>query len=331
MIPRRPGRAAFGENGVPPSASESMHPSLLDHARATLAMLLIAVNTIVWTTLLLAFAVIKLVLPLAAIRRRIDPILNAIATAWIACNGGILRATSRREWDVQGTGDLARDGWYLVLCNHQSWADILVLQQVLSRRVPMLKFFLKQQLIYVPVIGLAWWALDFPFMRRHGKTALARNPGLRQQDREATRRACERFRLVPTSVMSFPEGTRFTPAKQATQSAPYRHLLRPKAGALAMSVEAMGRQFQSALDVTIVYPGGAPTFWQFLCGGADRVVVRVDQRAIPADFCDGDYAGDNAFRQRFHAWLEQIWRDKDAKIDALLGTPPARAADARAA
>jgi 1-acyl-sn-glycerol-3-phosphate acyltransferase len=287
-------------------------------ARGSVALLLIVANTLVWCTLLLTLSVAKLALPAPGIRKRVDPLLNGIATSWIACNGGILRLTQRRRWDVEGNEHLLRDGWYMVLCNHQSWADILVLQQVLSRRVPMLKFFLKQQLIYVPVIGLAWWALDFPFLRRHGKTALTRRPDLRHQDRDATRLACERFRLVPTSVMSFPEGTRFTAAKQAAQSAPYRHLLRPKAGALALSIEAMGGQFRSMLDVTIVYPGGAPTFWQFLCGQGDRVVVRVNQVPIPADFCSGDYAGDNAFRQRFHGWLEAIWRAKDGQIERLL-------------
>jgi 1-acyl-sn-glycerol-3-phosphate acyltransferase len=283
-------------------------------------MLLIALNTIGWCALLLVLAIVKLAAPMAPIRRRVDPLLNAIATAWIACNGRILRLSGARRWDVRGVDGLVRDGWYLVVCNHQSWADIFILQQVLGRRVPMLKFFLKQQLIYVPVIGLAWWALDFPFMRRHGKTALARNPALRQQDRDAARRACERFRLVPTSVMSFPEGTRFTPAKHAAQSAPYRHLLRPKAGALAMSIEAMGRQFRSMLDVTVVYPDGVPTFWQFLCGGGEHAIVRVNEVPIPADFCTGDYAADNAFRRHFHAWLEEIWRAKDREIERLLET-----------
>lgn len=295
-----------------------MRLSISAQARGTLAVLLIALNTVAWSSLLLALAVVKLLLPVAWIRRRIDPVLNMIATAWIGCNGAILRVSGPRRWDVRGNDGLLRHGWYLVVCNHQSWADIFVLQQVLSGRVPMLKFFLKQQLIYVPVIGLAWWALDFPFMRRHGKTALARNPALRHQDRDATRRACDRFRLVPTSVMSFPEGTRFTPAKHAVQSAPYRHLLRPRAGALAMSIAAMGQQFQSMLDVTVVYPGGAPTFWEFVCGRGEQAIVRVSEVPIPTDFRAGDYAADNAFRQRFHAWLEALWRAKDAQIDALL-------------
>ena len=179
-----------------------------------------------------------------------------------------MRLTQRTRWDVQGVDALRYEGWYLVNCNHQSWADIFVLQHLLNRRIPMLKFFLKQQLIYVPVIGLAWWALDFPFMKRHGKAELRKRPELRGQDAEATRRACEKFALVPTSVMNFAEGTRFTAAKHRSQSSPYRHLLKPKAGALALALNAMGEHFHSLIDVTIVYPGGAPNFWEFVCGKA---------------------------------------------------------------
>jgi len=287
-------------------------------ARGTLAFALLVLNTLAWCGVLFVLALVKLALPLRPVRRRIDPALNAIATAWIACNGGILRLTQRPRWDVAGAEALRRGGWYMVLCNHQSWADIFVLQQVLSGRVPLLKFFLKRQLLYVPVIGLAWWALDFPFLRRHGKSALARRPELRLQDRDAARRACERFALVPTSVMSFPEGTRFAPAKHDAQSAPYRHLLRPRAGALALSLNAMGRQFRSLLDVTIVYPDGVPSFWRFLCGRSPRVLVRVRQLAIPAELCTGDYTEDRAFRQRFHRWLEDLWQAKDRQIAALL-------------
>ena len=165
--------------------------------RGVIALLLLVVNTLFWCSLLLALALVKLVLPFAAVRKAIDPVLNAIATAWIACNSGWMRLTQRTAWDVQGVAELQYRGWYLVNCNHQSWVDIFALQHVMNRRIPMLKFFLKQELIYVPVIGLAWWALDFPFMKRHSRAALRKNPALRQQDRETTRRACAKFALCP--------------------------------------------------------------------------------------------------------------------------------------
>ena len=71
-----------------------------------------------------------------------------------------------------------------------------------------------------------------------------------------------------------------------------------------MPSTAMGAQFESMLDVTVVYPQGAPTFWEFLCGRGGGVVVRVAQVPIPAEFRSGDYAADNAYRQRFHASAE---------------------------
>jgi len=286
--------------------------------RGGIALLLLALNTLFWCTVLFACALVKLALPFEAVRKRIDPVLNRIAGLWIACNSGWMRLTQRTDWDVGGLEDLRYQGWYLVNCNHQSWADIFVLQHLLNGRIPMLKFFLKQQLIYVPVIGLAWWALDFPFMKRHGKAELRKRPELRSQDAEATRRACEKFALVPTSVMNFAEGTRFTPAKHRAQASPYRHLLKPKAGALALALNAMGERFHSLIDVTIVYPAGAPDFWQFLCGRAPCVVVRFRELPIPAEFCAGDYTADPAFRMEFQRWLAGLWEQKDRQIDALL-------------
>jgi 1-acyl-sn-glycerol-3-phosphate acyltransferase len=299
-------------------------PSVL---RGATAFSLLVINTLFWCALLFALALVKLLLPFKAVRRRVDPVLNAVATAWIACNSGWMRLTQRTHWDAQGLDALRPDGWYLVNCNHQSWVDIFVLQHLLNRRIPMLKFFLKQQLIWVPVIGLAWWALDFPFMRRHGKESLRKNPERRLQDLETARRACEKFALVPTSVMNFAEGTRFTADKHRRQASPYAHLLTPKAGALALALNVMGSRFASLLDVTIVYPAGAPSFWDFLCGRVPRIVVRMRQLPIPADFCAGDYTGDPDFRMRFQEWLGALWSEKDREIAML--TRPAAAARGR--
>jgi 1-acyl-sn-glycerol-3-phosphate acyltransferase len=286
--------------------------------RGIIALVALVVNTLFWCSLLLALSVVKLVLPFAPVRQRIDPVLNAIATAWIACNTGWMKLTQGTRWDISGVDALKYHGWYLVNCNHQTWVDIFVLQHALNRRIPMLKFFLKQQIIYVPVIGLAWWALDFPFMKRHDRAALRKNPKLREQDRESTRKSCAKFSLVPTSVMNFAEGTRLTPAKHKSQSSPYKHLLKPKAGALALALDAMGEQFHSLVDATIVYPEGVPTFWQFLCGQTPRIVLRIRQVPIPAEFCAGDYEGDAEFRGTFHRWLAGLWEEKDAQIEVIL-------------
>jgi 1-acyl-sn-glycerol-3-phosphate acyltransferase len=277
---------------------------------------LLGFNTLFWCCLLLVLALAKFVVPVKPVRVTIDRALNGIATRWVAGNSGWMRLTQRTRWSVTGLEKLEYRGWYMVNCNHQSWVDIIVLQHLLNRRIPMLKFFLKRQLIYVPVIGLAWWALDFPFMRRHSDAYLRAHPEKRFEDLEATRRACRKFALVPTSVMNFPEGTRLTRAKHHAQHSPYRHLLKPKAGALALALAVLGDRFDSMLDVTIVYPQGAPTFWQFLCGDVAKVVVRARQVPIPRELRAGDYAGDPKFRKTFQHWLQGLWREKDEEIDA---------------
>ena len=282
------------------------------------AALLLGLNTLFWVPILLLFSLIKLVIPLPPLRRALAPVLVFIAESWIACNSAWMALTQRCTWDVSGFENLERRSWYLVNCNHQSWVDILVLQRLLNRRIPLLKFFLKQQLIWVPVMGLAWWALDFPFMRRHSEEFLKKHPEMRGKDQETTRRACEKFALVPTSVMNFLEGTRFTQAKHQRQQSPYVHLLKPKAGGMALALNAMGDKFQAILDVTIVYPDGTPTFWHFLQGKMHRVVVRARLLPIPRNLMSADYTGDAAVRAAFQAWVQESWREKDAQVTGLL-------------
>lgn len=286
--------------------------------RGVLSFLVLTANTLFWCLLLFVLALVKALLPFAAVLAHLDPVINAIASAWTRCNSAWMRLAYRTDWSVEGADRLRFNDWYLVNCNHQSWVDIFVLQDALNGRIPVLKFFLKAELIYVPVIGLAWWALDFPFMKRHSRQALRKNPNLRNDDRDSARKACAKFAKVPTSVMNFVEGTRFTDAKHDTQASPYKYLLKPKAGAMAMALNAMGAQFHSLVDATIAYPDGIPTFWQYLCGQAPRVMLHVQQVEIPVEFCTGDYENDRALRKSFHRWLDEIWQQKDATLAALL-------------
>ena len=269
-------------------------------------------NTLIATLCLVPPSLVKLLLPFDAVRRGCDRALNALASGWVAVNGVWIAAVRPSRWDVQGVEGLHPRGWYLVSSNHQSWVDILVLQRIFHGRIPFLKFFLKQELIWVPVIGLAWWALDFPFLKR------GRGHGARSSDLQTTREACEKFKRIPTSVINFVEGTRFTPAKHARQNSSYRHLLKPKVGGLGIALATMGEQFEALLDVTIVYPHGAPRFWDLLCGRIDAVTVRVQQREIPPQVLGGDPVGDKPYRQRISVWVEQQWTEKDQLIEELL-------------
>ncbi|HEX3123296.1 MAG TPA: acyltransferase [Rhodanobacteraceae bacterium] len=285
--------------------------------RLPLALLLVALNVLLHATTLFVMAALKALLPVAAIRRPLSRALIVIAEQWIAVNGLLFALFTPTQWQIDRPEGLHRDGWYLVLSNHQSWVDIPVLQKTFNRRIPFLRFFLKKQLIWVPVLGLAWWALDFPFMQRHSKATLELHPELRGQDKEATRKACERFRESPVSVMNFVEGTRFRPHKHDQQQSPFAHLLRPRAGGVAFVLETMGEMLQAIVDVTIVYPDGRPTMIDLLAGRVRQIRVHVRQLPIPPEFFRGDYENDAEFRARFQDWISGLWVDKDALITRL--------------
>lgn len=285
--------------------------------RGLICALLLALNTLFWCWPLFAVALLKLLLPFTAAQRPLRTLMHGIAESWISGNRLWMRLAARTRWDVQGLQGLDTRHSYLVTSNHQSWVDILVLQYLCNRRMPLLKFFLKQELIWVPVIGLCWWALEFPFMKRYSKEYLARHPEKRGQDLATTRKACRRYRSNPVAVFNFLEGTRLTPAKHRQQQSPFRHLLKPRAGGIAFVLDAMGEQLDALVDITLYYPGRVPGFWDLLCGRLQQVCVRVETRAIPAEFIGRSYDQDENYRGQFQQWVNQLWQAKDQQLAEL--------------
>lgn len=275
------------------------------------------INTIILFIPIFLLAIVKLLLPVAAIRRAITRWLMFFGEAWVACNSFIFSLRNDTTWDVRGLEDLSRNQWYLVFANHQTWVDIVVLQTVFNRRIPFLKFFIKQELIWFPFLGAAWWAMDMPFMKRYSKSYLAAHPEKKGKDLKATRRACEKFRDTPTTVINFVEGTRFSEEKRDNRGSPYQHLLTPRAGGVALALSSMGDMFDAILDVTLVYPGGPINFWDMVCGEFTHVIIDIRRRPIEEWLYQGRYEDDREFRKRFHQWLAAVWEDKDRKIDEL--------------
>ena len=285
--------------------------------RGLLGASLLALNTLLCCVPLFSVTLLKICLPFPAVQRLCAWLMNCIQEAWISCNKGWMSLLGKTRWQVEGLQGLDYRHAYLVTSNHQSWVDILVLQYLLNRRIPPLKFFLKQELIWVPVIGLCWWALGFPFMKRYSKAYLAKHPEKQGQDLLTTRRTCAKLRDSPVSIFNFLEGTRLTPAKHAAQQSPFQHLLKPKAGGIAFVLDAMGEQLHGIVNVTIHYPQGNPGFWALLSGEVDEVVVKLRILPIPAEFIGNNYDQDESYRLSFQQWVNQLWQAKDAELAEL--------------
>jgi len=293
------------------------------------SLLVITANTIVLTTLICILAIGKYLVPAAAVKRWLRRVLAGIAELWISINNVVLSLHRNPKWDVEIPPGLNRKGCYLVNSNHQSWVDILVLQRCFNRRLPLLRFFLKSELFWVPFLGLAWWALDFPYMRRYSREQLSKQPGLKGKDLENARKACERFRNIPVAMMNFPEGTRFSIEKRDRYNSSYQNLLTPRVGGTGQVLFALASELDALIDVTIVYPqknedGTAPTFWQLISGQLPEIIVRAEEIEIPGHLLGRKFRTDRSYRKELEAWAHQMWTEKDRQISQLLSSHPNR-------
>jgi len=284
--------------------------------RGCLAFIFWVINLLFWATPIIILSPIKL-LPIKILQTICSTLLVCFASNWIKVNGVIERLIHPVKVHLHNADiELSEKEWYMVIANHQSWVDILILQRVLNKKIPFLKFFLKKELIFVPFLGMAWWALDFPFMRRYSTAQLKKNPKLRGKDIEVTRKACAKFKSSPVSVMNFVEGTRLTTEKHNKQNSPFKHLLKPKAGGLAFALSALGDHIHKIVDVSIYYPEKTPTFWQYLCGEVKDVHVHISVSEIDAKM-RGDYQKDRAFKIGFQQHLNDIWIEKDEILETM--------------
>lgn len=282
----------------------------------SISMLLYLINILLNFPFFILLGILKFIVPLKFWRKWCSFIINNLGTFWISCNNFFMKITKNIEWEVEGLDNLRIDEWYLVISNHQSWSDIFVLQKIFNMRIPFLKFFLKKELIWVPFMGLAWWALDFPFMKRYSESFLKKHPEKRGKDIEITRKACEKFKYIPVSIMNFVEGTRFTAEKHDRQQSPFTSLLKPKAGGIAFVLSAIGEQLHKILNVTISYPKGNRGFWGFISGKVPLVRVFIEELSITKEIL-GDYTNDEKFRAYFQEWLNKIWIEKDGRLKSM--------------
>lgn len=302
--------------GVPSSGKVIKKKKPFHNITGFISVTLILLNTLAGYAPLLVAGLVKWILPFKVVTVPCTWIITQVATNWLSINNLIYRYVLGVKVITTGETVFDKKGWYLVLSNHQSWIDIVVLQMIFNRRIPILKFFIKQELIKVPLMGFAWWALDFPFMKRYSSDFIKKNPHLKGKDIEITRKACEKFRTLPVSVMNFVEGTRFSEMKHKRQNSPYEHLLKPRAGGTGFVFSAMGDSIKKILNVTIVYPQGDRDFWNFLCGLIKEVDVHIETMDVTPDLV-GDYENDPAYKAHFQKWINRLWENKDELLERM--------------
>jgi 1-acyl-sn-glycerol-3-phosphate acyltransferase len=294
--------------------------------RGAITILLVALNSAFRGTCIALLGIVKFAIqvtaPRSRARTRVILMLAWLGTRWVAANNRIFDRMLPTRWEVLGVGDDVRpDGHYLIISNHRSWVDIFAIQRAFHGRAPFIRFFLKQQLLWAPIVGQACWALEFPFMRRHTTEYLEKHPEKRDEDLETTRKACRRYRNFPVAVLNFLEGTRFTKAKHDKQQSPYRHLLRPRIGGTSFVLASLGDQLDAIYDVTVAYPpDNDVTFGKFVRGRMSKIIVHARRVDAPPQFFDAAVTRPGPERDALKAWIEDVWMEKDALITRLLAT-----------
>jgi len=285
--------------------------------QGTIVILIVVVSTTVLTSIIFVLSIFKLLAPAGRARNAMTHWLSSLGELWVSVNKA-MTWLNRDMWDIRLPDGLDHKGRYMVFCNHQSGVDILALQYCLNRKAPFGRFLLKHQLIWVPVLGVAWWALDMAFLRRYSKQQLLQNPALRGKDLENAARACEKLKHIPVSMMTFPEGTRFSEAKRGQQKSPFRYLLRPRYGGVGQVLYSFDDALDCLIDVTIVYPDGTPGVWHFVSGQVKNIIVDIRLRTIDENLRGRNFREDSDAKYQLKNWLNQIWEEKESFISHAL-------------
>ena len=139
--------------------------------RGLTVILLLLFNLLLWGVPVALGGIVKFAVQLTApksrLRTRVILVLAGLAARWVGGNDRVFDWLLPTRWDIAGIGDdVQPSGHYLIISNHVSWVDIVVLFRAFHGRAAFIRFFLKHQLIWFPIVGQGCWALEFPFMRR---------------------------------------------------------------------------------------------------------------------------------------------------------------------
>ena len=252
----------------------------------------VVLNLLFWMLPILVAGFIKILLPPGPLKRACHAVttFSYRGTVWVN-SFWMVRVLGIK---INVEGELPDHPAPVIVCNHQSWFDIPVLQHVITDQGPIIKFMIKQQLIWVPVLGWICLALNFPRLRREERKMSM------EKDFFSIRTALADVSNESGALLVFPESTRFAHDKWLAQKSPYRHLLIPRVGALRLTISGVPAG-TPVLDVTIRYDGGESDFWRCMHKATKVVTVKLETR-------------DASELENTRAWLAESWSRKDRFI-----------------
>ena len=281
--------------------------------RGLIASILTIFNAVFWAFLFYPVLILKL-LTFNRFNKLSQKIFNWIGNQWNAGNSLIARVIHGIEFDVHGLDnpEISPDKSYLIICNHQAYTDIFVLGFVLNRRVPFVKYFLKQKFIwYLPFIGICLWGLDFPFVKGYSREQLRKRPELAGEDLKRVLKVCEKYKSYPTALLNFVEGHRRNSKRTPEmEKSPYKNLLKPNGVGLAIARNILQDVLTGVLDITIVYQGDRSSFKDLFSGkirNAKVVIEFIPISEVPLE----DNPNPKALPKKMQRWLKKRWEIKD--------------------
>jgi 1-acyl-sn-glycerol-3-phosphate acyltransferase len=267
--------------------------TVLQHLKSLLSCIVIALSLVIWLIPLILLGILNK-LPVTGLQRFARQTINHVYRYAVGVNSFWLERVMAIDLVIHGQPPNDPDEQMIVVCNHRSWFDILLVQDVVTSHGPRVNFLVKRELAWVPIVGWICLALGFPMLARGGSV------GSRNNDIDSIANAADELNKAPAALLNFAEGTRFTDAKHLAQVARYQHLLNPKAGGLRIMLRAL--ENVRVLDMTIIYPDDDVSFWDCMGGRSRRIEIVLEY------FNAAEISNPTA-------WINSRWQEKDQLID----------------
>lgn len=209
---------------------------------------------------------------------------------------------------------LSQDKSYVMVINHRSHVDILVILAVFYDQIPNVKFFLKRSLFWVPFLGQFCYLMNYVFVSKIKTNLVRRDPSMVQKQRDLISQQCRGLVKSPVTLAVFAEGTRYVAEKKLGVKKVFRNLLAPQPAGIALALEASARHISDLLDITLVYDVGFVSAWLLLSGQVNDIEIHAQTFDVTKSNLVGDYVRDRNYRKYFSEWVRSLWQRKDGLL-----------------